>query len=98
MCGGNRVVNPARPWKVVYSKESLKDGIKISRSHLKERVYELIDIISKDPYANPPSYEKLAGELKGLISRRINIQHRLVYKVFEEDRTIMIARMWTHYE
>ena len=85
-------------WKVVYSKLAAKDAKKLSRSNLKGKAKELIEILRKDPYQNPPSFEKLVGDLEGLYSRRINIQHRIVYEVFEEEKVVRILRMWTHYE
>lgn len=85
-------------WRVVYSKQAKKDAKKLTASNLNKKAQKLIEIISDNPYQTPPSYEKLIGELAGAYSRRINIQHRLVYEVFEEERTIRIARMWTHYE
>lgn len=85
-------------WRVVYSKQAKKDAKKLTASNLNKKAQKLIEIISDNPYQTPPSYEKLAGELAGAYSRRINIQHRLVYEVFEEEHTIKIARMWTHYE
>lgn len=85
-------------WRVIYSKQAKKDAKKLTASNLNKKAQKLIEIISDNPYQTPPSYEKLIGELAGAYSRRINIQHRLVYEVFEEERTIRIARMWTHYE
>lgn len=85
-------------WKVVYSKLAAKDSKKLSRSNLKKKAKELIEILKKDPYQNPPTFEKLVGDLDGLYSRRINIQHRIVYEVFEEEKVVRILRMWTHYE
>lgn len=85
-------------WKVVFTKQAQKDAKKIARSNLREKVEELIEILRKNPYKNPPPYEKLVGDLEGAISRRINIQHRLVYQVLENERSIKVIRMWTHYE
>ncbi len=85
-------------WILKYSSLSQKDAKKISALGLKNNVQELLDIIKQNPYQNPPPYEKLKGDLKGFISRRINIKHRLVYKVYEKENTIKIIRMWTHYE
>jgi toxin YoeB len=85
-------------WKIVHTKRSLKDFEKISQSPLKNKVRELLDIIIKDPFKNPPPYEKLCGDLKGLYSRRINLQHRLVYQVFSDNKIIKVASMWTHYQ
>ncbi|MEL6161349.1 MAG: Txe/YoeB family addiction module toxin [Cyanobacteria bacterium J06627_32] len=85
-------------WRIVYSKQAKKDAKKLTASNLSKKAQKLIEIISINPYQTPPPYEKLAGELSGAYSRRINIQHRLVYEVFEAERTVRIARMWTHYE
>ena len=85
-------------WKIVYSKQAVKDSKKIAQSNLKEIVLKLINILILDPFKNPPPYEKLLGDLSGKYSRRINIQHRLVYEVFLEEKTVRILRMWTHYE
>jgi len=84
--------------KVVYSKQAVKDSKKIGETGLKDKVKYLLNIIEVNPYQNPPKYEKLVGDLLGAYSRRINIQHRLVYQVVEEIHTIRILRMWTHYE
>ncbi len=85
-------------WNIVYTKHALKDALKIEHSGLKEKTKKLIDILRIDPYQNHPPYEKLIGDLSGAYSRRINIQHRLVYEVFEKENTVRILRMWTHYE
>ncbi len=85
-------------WRLVYTKEAQKDAKKVRDSGLKQRVIKLIEIIENDPFQSPPSYEKLIGDLTGAYSRRINIQHRLVYQVDEEKRIVKIIRMWTHYE
>ena len=85
-------------WKLVFTKQAQKDALKIKACGLKPKVEELLKIISTNPYMNPPTYEKLKGDLEGLISRRINIQHRLVYQVIELEHTIKVIRMWTHYE
>lgn len=85
-------------WKIKYTKQAQKDLQKIISSNLKEAAHELVNRIKNNPFANPPAYEKLSGELKGYYSRRINIQHRLIYQVFKEERIIKIIRMWTHYE
>jgi Txe/YoeB family toxin of toxin-antitoxin system len=82
----------------MFSKKAQKDAKKLSASHLKPQAEKLIDILEKDPFQTPPSYEKLTGNLKGCYSRRINIQHRLVYEVFEEEKAILVLRMWSHYE
>lgn len=85
-------------WTIKYSKLAVKDSKKIEQSNLKKSVIELLDVLRKDPFQNPPPYEKLLGDLSGKYSRRINIQHRLVYEVFEEEKIVRILRMWTHYE
>lgn len=85
-------------WQLVFTKHAQKDAKKISAAGLRSKAEQLLDIIRDNPYQNPPPYEKLVGDLAGASSRRINIQHRLVYQVFEDQRTIKIIRMWTHYE
>lgn len=84
-------------WKIVYTKQAQKDAQKLSSSNLADKAKQLIAIIKRDPFTNPPSYEKLIGDLNGAFSRRINIQHRLVYQVLEEDKIIKVIRMWSHY-
>ncbi len=84
-------------YKILYSKLALKDAKKLSRAGLAKKAQNLIEIIKKDPFKNPPPYEKLVGNLKGAYSRRINIQHRIVYEVRESDKVIRILRMWSHY-
>ena len=85
-------------WTVVYSKQAVKDSKKIEQSNLKDTVKGLIEILKNDPFRNPPPYEKLIGDFTGKYSRRINIQHRLVYEVFEKEMTVRVLRMWTHYD
>ncbi len=85
-------------YKILYSKLALKDAKKLSNANLSKKAQNLINIIKKDPFINPPPYKKLVGNLGGTYSRRINIQHRLVYEVRQEDKVIRILRMWTHYE
>ena len=85
-------------WKIVYTKQAQKDAKKIASSGLKQKAEKLLNILKKDPYQNPPSYEKLVGDLSGAYSRRINIQHRLVYQIIEEKKIIKVIRLWTHYE
>ena len=85
-------------WKLVYTKQAQKDAKKIAATNLKDKVTELLAIIQVNPFQNPPPYEKLVGDLAGAYSRRINIQHRLVYQVIESEQTLKIIRMWTHYE
>ena len=86
------------PYKLVFAKQAQKDAKKLSAAGLKPKAEELLELIAHDPYQSPPRFEKLVGNLSGAISRRINIQHRLVYQVIEEERIIKVLRMWTHYE
>lgn len=85
-------------WELVFSKQAQKDARKIARAGFKEQTIKLLEILKDDPYKNPPRYEKLVGDLSGAYSRRITIQHRLVYQTFDELKTVKIIRMWTHYE
>lgn len=85
-------------WQLAYTKQAKKDARKLTASGLRQKAGELLDILAEDPFRNPPSYEKLVGDLSGAYSRRINIQHRLVYQVLEEARVVKVLRMWTHYE
>ena len=85
-------------WNVAYSKFAHKKTKKHSAAGLREKAQALLDILEKDPFQNPPPYEKLVGDLRGAYSRRINIQHRLVYEVFRKEKTVRVLRMWTHYE
>ena len=85
-------------WNLVFSKYALKDAKKLSAAGLKEKARALLEILEVDPLQNPPPYEKLVGDLKGAYSRRINIQHRLVYEVFRKEKTVRVLRMWTHYD
>ncbi|MEN8134955.1 MAG: Txe/YoeB family addiction module toxin [Thermodesulfobacteriota bacterium] len=85
-------------WKLVFTKMAQKDAKKIKRAGFKSKVEDLLSVIKENPLQNPPSYEKLIGDLSGAYSRRINIQHRLVYQVLADDKTVKIIRMWTHYE
>ncbi len=85
-------------WNIAYSKFALKDAKKISAAGLRDKTQALLDILEIDPFQNPPPYEKLVGDLRGAYSRRINIQHRLVYEVFRKEKTVRVLRMWTHYE
>ena len=85
-------------WRLVYTKQAKKDAKKLSRSGLKPQAEKLLSILHDDPYRTPPPYERLVGDLAGACSRRINIQHRIVYQVIEEEKTVKILRMWTHYE
>ena len=85
-------------YKIVYSKDAVKDIQKLQRANLATKAKALIEVIRNNPYQTPPSYEKLVGDLFGMYSRRINRQHRIVYQVFEDEKIVKIIRMWTHYE
>ena len=85
-------------WQLYYTKQAQKDARKLASSGLKNKAQELLAIIEQDPYQNPPPVEKLVGDLSGAYSRRINIQHRLVYQVLEKEKSIKVLRLWTHYE
>jgi len=85
-------------WKLVFTKQAQKDAKKCASAVLKAKAQKLLDIISENPYQKPPSYEKLLGNFAGAYSRRINIQHRIVYEVIEAENTVKVLRMWTHYE
>ena len=85
-------------WELVFTKQSQKDAKKIARTGLKKKAHLLLEVISVDPFQNPPPYERLIGDLTGAYSRRINIQHRLVYQVLRGKKIVKIIRMWTHYE
>jgi Txe/YoeB family toxin of toxin-antitoxin system len=94
MLGGAWVVN----WRLVFTKQAQKDAKKIAQSGLKAQTLKLLEILQKNPYQNPPPYEKLVGDLTGAFSRRINIQHRLIYQILDDIKTVKVIRMWTHYE
>jgi len=85
-------------WKLVYTKQAQRDAKKLASSSLKEKTQSLLKILEINPFQNPPPYEKLIGDLNGAYSRRINLQHRLVYEVLEAEEIVKILRMWTHYE
>ena len=85
-------------WNLVFSRYALKDAKKLSAAGLREKAQILLDILEVDPLQNPPPFEKLVGDLKGAYSRRINIQHRLVYEIFRKEKTVRVLRMWTHYD
>jgi Txe/YoeB family toxin of toxin-antitoxin system len=85
-------------WHLVFTKQAQKDARKLANSGLKPQASRILNILRKDPYQNPPSYEKLVGDLSGAYSRRINIQHRLVYQILDDIKTVKVIRMWTHYE
>ena len=85
-------------WQLVFTKQARKDARKLAAAGLKDKAQILLDILAEDPFQNPPAYEKLVGDLRGAYSRRINIQHRLVYQVLKKERSVKVIRMWTHYE
>jgi Txe/YoeB family toxin of toxin-antitoxin system len=85
-------------WRLVFTKQAQKDAAKIAQSGLKPQTERLLEILKTNPYQNPPPYEKLLGDLSGACSRRINIQHRLVYQILEDIKTVKVIRMWSHYE
>jgi len=85
-------------WKLVYAKQAQKDAKKLASSGLKPKAQELLALLVEDPYRKPPPFEKLIGDLAGSYSRRINIQHRLVYQVHEDERVVKVLRLWSHYE
>ncbi len=85
-------------WQLVYTRQAQKDAKKLASSGLKEKAKELLRVVEINPFQNPPPYEKLVGDLAGAYSRRINIQHRLVYEVLENEHAVKVLRMWTHYE
>ncbi len=85
-------------WQLVFTKQAQRDAKKVAHSGLKPQAERLLEIIKENPFQNPPPYEKLVGDLSGAYTRRINIQHRLVYQVIEDIKTIKVIRMWTHYE
>lgn len=88
----------ARPWTIRYSKQAQKDAKKAAAAGLRPKIERLLTILADDPYRTPPRYEKLVGDLAGSYSRRINIQHRLVYDIYDDVHTVLVLRMWTHYE
>lgn len=85
-------------WRIVLSKQAQKDALKLSAAGLKSKTENLLEVIATNPYQNQPPYEKLTGDLSGYYSRRINIQHRLVYQVFEAQKVVKVLRMWSHYD
>ncbi len=85
-------------YTLVYTRQARKDAKKLKGTHLAAKAKELLELIQKDPFTDPPPFEALVGDLKGAYSRRINIQHRLVYGVFENEQTIKVLRLWSHYE
>lgn len=85
-------------WRLVYAKQALEDAKKLAAAGLKPKAQDLLDVLEANPFQSPPPFERLVGDLSGACSRRINIQHRLVYEVFKQERTVRVLRMWTHYE
>lgn len=85
-------------YKVVYTRQAQKDAKRLSRSNLKKKAVALLEILRENPFQKPPSFEALVGDLEGSYSRRINIQHRMIYQVYEKEKTVKILRMWTHYD
>jgi len=85
-------------WEIVYTKQAQKDAKKLSSNSLRSKAEQLLKILKQNPWQKPPPYEKLVGDLAGAYSRRINIQHRIVYQVVKEEKVVKIIRMWTHYE
>jgi toxin YoeB len=85
-------------WTIVYSNQALKDAKKLKAAGLKSKAEDLLKVLAKDPLQNPPTFEKLVGDLAGAYSRRINIHNRLVYEIFPEEKVVRVLRMWTHYE
>lgn len=92
------MVAEANPWRIVFTKRAQKDAKSVARAGLRSRVEQLLAIIHENPFRSPAPIEKLVGDLSGAYSRRINIQHRLVYEVLPAERTVKVLRMWTHYE
>jgi Txe/YoeB family toxin of toxin-antitoxin system len=85
-------------WRIVFTKQAQKDAKKLAAAGLRSRAESLLDILRKNPYQSPPPFEKLVGDLAGAYSRRINIQHRLVYEILNKEKVVKVIRMWTHYE
>ena len=88
----------SQPWKILYTTQAQKDARKLARSGLRPRAENLLSLLARNPFEAPPSFEKLLGDLEGAYSRRINIQHRLVYQILEKERVVKVLRLWTHYE
>ena len=85
-------------WQVVFTKQAQKDAKKLASAGLRSKAEKLLDILRENPYKTPPTFEKLLGDLSGAYSRRINIQHRLVYQILDNEKVVKVIRMWTHYE
>jgi Txe/YoeB family toxin of toxin-antitoxin system len=86
------------PWQLIFTKQAQKDARRLASAGLRPKAEQLLTVLAADPFRRPPPFEKLLGDLRGAYSRRINIQHRLVYQVIEDERTVKVLRMWTHYE
>lgn len=86
------------PWRVVFTRQAAKDAKKLKAAGLQAKAAYLLNVLAENPFQSPPPFEKLVGDLAGAFSRRINVRHRLVYQVLEEERTIKVIRLWTHYE
>ena len=86
------------PWRVVYTRRAAKDARKLAGSNLRQKAEYLLELLARDPFQSPPPFEKLMGDLSGAYSRRINVQHRLVYQVLAEEKVVKVLRMWSHYE
>ena len=91
-------MSSARPWRLVFTSQAQRDARKLAHGGLREKAEEILEILRSDPRKSPPRFEKLVGDLAGACSRRINVQHRLVYQILDEERTVKVIRMWTHYE
>jgi len=87
-----------KPWRVVFTRQAVKDARKLGQAKLRPKAEYLLEVLAEDPLKSPPPYEKLVGDLAGAYSRRINLQHRLVYQVLPEERTVKVIRMWSRYE
>ncbi len=93
-----RLSGDSGPWRLVFTKQAQRDAKKLAAAGLRPRAQALLAILRENPYQTPPPFEKLVGDLSGAYSRRINIQHRLVYQVLDDERTVKVLRLWTHYE
>ena len=91
-------MSPGGPWRLVFTSQAQKDARKLDRGGLRTKAEEILEILRNDPRQSPPRFEKLVGDLAGACSRRINVQHRLVYQILDEEHTVKVIRMWTHYE
>lgn len=85
-------------WRLLYTKQAQKDAKRLAAAGLRPKAQELLDMLAADPFCSPPPFEKLVGDLRGAYSRRISIQHRLVYQILEDEHAVKVLRMWTHYE